>query len=37
MAYILEGFGEFLPYIFILCVCGLIWNFVFNIFNGGGF
>lgn len=35
MIYVVEGFGEFLPYVFMLCVVGIIWNSVINAFVGG--
>lgn len=34
MSIIIQGFGQFLPYIFILCVVGIIWDAVISAFRG---
>lgn len=28
-------FGQFLPYVFILCVVGIVWDKVISAFRGG--
>ena len=28
-------FGQFLPYVFILCVTGIVWDKVISAFRGG--
>lgn len=28
-------FGQFLPYVFILCVVGIVWDKVISAFTGG--
>lgn len=32
---IISGFAVFLPYVFILCVVGILWNAVIRAFCGG--
>lgn len=34
MAQIIEGFACFLPYVFMLCVVGIIWDMVISAFRG---
>lgn len=34
MAVIIEGFAQFLPYVFILAVVGIIWDQVIAAFQG---
>lgn len=36
MSDIIIGFGYFLPYIFMFCCVGLIWDFVISCFMGKG-
>lgn len=33
---IIVGFAQFLPYVFMLCVVGIIWDAVIRAFRGGG-
>lgn len=28
-------FGQFLPYVFILCVVGIVWDKIISAFRGG--
>lgn len=34
MQYILNSFAQFMPYIFMLCVVGIIWDKVISAFQG---
>ena len=34
MGIIIEGFAQFLPYVFLLCVVGMIWDQVVSAFRG---
>lgn len=34
MAQIINGFGQFLPYVFMLVVLGLVWDSVISAFGG---
>lgn len=34
MAVIIQGFAEFLPYVFMLCIVGIIWDKVISAFMG---
>lgn len=34
MINIINGFAQFLPYIFLLCVVGIIWDHVIQAFRG---
>ncbi len=34
MAYIIQGFAQFLPYVFVITVTGLIWDMVIRAFRG---
>lgn len=34
MAQIINGFGQFLPYVFMLVVLGLVWHIVISAFGG---
>lgn len=34
MGVIIEGFGQFLPYVFMICVVGIIWDKVISAFQG---
>lgn len=34
MEVILNSFGQFMPYIFMLCVVGIIWDKVISTFMG---
>lgn len=34
MEVILNSFGQFMPYIFMLCVVGIIWDKVISAFQG---
>lgn len=34
MSEIVQGFGQFMPYVFMLCVVGIIWDMVVSAFRG---
>lgn len=34
MSEIVQGFGQFMPYVFMLTVLGLIWDMVLSAFRG---
>lgn len=34
MGEIVQGFGQFMPYVFMLAVVGIIWDKVYSAFRG---
>lgn len=34
MGEIVQGFGQFMPYVFMLVVAGIIWDMVISAFKG---
>ena len=34
MQEIIQGYGQFMPYVFMICVVGIIWDKVINAFMG---
>lgn len=34
MTEIIQGFGQFMPYVFMLTVLGIIWDMVYSAFRG---
>lgn len=34
MTEIVQGFGQFMPYVFMLSVLGIVWDMVYSAFRG---
>lgn len=34
MTEIVQGFGQFMPYVFMLIVVGMVWDMVYSAFRG---
>lgn len=36
MEVIVISFAQFMPYVFVICVVGIVWDMVTRAFRGGG-